>query len=212
MEDRYYTRLAAAYVRGTLDGLQEETDASVLRIGLDQGLRLHKFKMTGLLPRVQKVFGFLHALHPGTLLDIGSGRGAFLWPLLGAFPELSVTVVETDTSRVEDIQAVQRGGIENLRALVMDVSGATFPDSSFDVVTILEVLEHLEYPERAASSVCRLTGGFVIASVPSKEDDNPGHIRLFTKQSLERLFLDAGAKSVRIEYILNHMIAMAKCK
>ena len=49
--------------------------------------KLHKFKRIDELPRVRRVIGMLRgALRPTSLLDVGSGRGAFLWPLLDAFP------------------------------------------------------------------------------------------------------------------------------
>ncbi|HUE76188.1 MAG TPA: hypothetical protein VMP10_05105 [Chloroflexota bacterium] len=55
----------------------------------------------------------------------------------------------------------------------------------------------------------RVARNFVIASVPSKEDNNPEHIRLFDQASFRTLWLAAGARRVSIEYILNHMIAIA---
>jgi 2-polyprenyl-3-methyl-5-hydroxy-6-metoxy-1,4-benzoquinol methylase len=76
------------------------------------------------------------------------------------------------------------------------------------VVTILEVLEHLHDPAAAARETLRVASRFVIATVPSREDDNPEHIRLFTKASLTELFETAGAERVQIAYVLNHMIAL----
>jgi hypothetical protein len=91
-EPPLYTRLAAAYVRGklgrflepALDTLNEKALDEIIRFGRAEGLRLHRFKRTMGLPRVSKVLGILRGLGPASLLDIGSGRGAFLWPLLGA--------------------------------------------------------------------------------------------------------------------------------
>jgi hypothetical protein len=83
---RYFTDLADAFVRGRL-GRPEAT----IEDGINAGLRLHKFKSNAELPRVQRVLGILRGLAPDSLLDIGSGRGTFLWPLLAAFPQLPVT-------------------------------------------------------------------------------------------------------------------------
>src|SRR5687768_8078680 len=86
-DDRYFTRLAAAYVRGKLgrDAPRVSHD-ELIAAGLAGGLRLHKFKRSTELPRVRKVLGLLRGLSPASLLDVGSGRGTFLWPLLDAFP------------------------------------------------------------------------------------------------------------------------------
>jgi ubiquinone/menaquinone biosynthesis C-methylase UbiE len=150
----------------------------------------------------------LEGVDPRSLLDIGSGRGAFLWPLVARFEDLAVTAVDRLAHRVVDIEAVHTGGIARVRAHVADVTALRFDDESFDVVTILEVLEHLEDPAAAAREALRVASRFVIASVPSHEDDNPEHLRLFTRDSLTRLFESAGAERVEICYVLNHMIAL----
>jgi len=111
--------------------------------------------------------------------------------------------------RVRDIEAVHAGGIARVRARAGDVTALPFEDGSFDVVTILEVLEHLADPAAAARETLRVAARFVVASVPSHEDDNPEHIRLFTRASLTELFETAGAERVQIIYVLNHMIALA---
>jgi hypothetical protein len=77
------------------------------------------------------------------------------------------------------------------------------------VVTVLEVLEHLERPEAAAREVLRVARRAVIASVPSREDNNPQHVRLFDRASLTALFAGAGARRIKIDYVLNHMICVA---
>jgi hypothetical protein len=56
----------------------------------------------------------------------------------------------------------------------------------------------------------RLARRFVIVSVPSKEDDNPEHLQLFNRASLDSLLRQAGAQSVKLEYVLNHLIAVAR--
>src|ERR1700733_13410363 len=58
------------------------------------------------LPRVQRVLGSLRRLAPDNLLDIGSGRGTFLWPLLAAFLQLPVTSVDSSERRTTDAAAV----------------------------------------------------------------------------------------------------------
>lgn len=209
--DRYYTRLAAAFVRGKLGRAAAElAPAELIEAGLAAGLRLHKFKRNAELPRVRKALGVLRGLAPASLLDVGSGRGTFLWPLLDAFPWLEVTAVDLNPVRVADLAAVGSGGVPNLRALRMDAEALELEDGYADVVTALEVLEHLKSPRKAAAEAVRVARRYVVASVPSKEDDNPEHVNLFDARGFESLFLDAGARGAKVEYVLNHMVAVVK--
>ncbi|MEW6126881.1 MAG: hypothetical protein AB1757_07560 [Acidobacteriota bacterium] len=54
-EDRYYTKLAAAFVQGKLGAMPQFSFADIIQTGLNAGLRLHKFKRDAELPRVKKV-------------------------------------------------------------------------------------------------------------------------------------------------------------
>lgn len=178
-------------------------------MGRSHGLRLHRFKRTMGLPRVQKVLGILRSLQPADLLDIGSGRGAFLWPLLDAFPHLPVTAVDTLAHRMAEMQAVRDGGIITLTVMQADATALDFSDRSFDVVTLLEVLEHIPAYERALAEVCRVARRFLVLSVPSRPDDNPEHLHLFTEPLL-RERLQPYVVRVSVEYVHNHLIVMAR--
>jgi hypothetical protein len=50
----------------------------------------------------------------------------------------------------------------------------------------------------------------VVLSVPSKPDNNPEHLHLFDERQLREMFRAAGAQNVRFEYVLNHMLAVAR--
>jgi len=224
--EQYYLKLAAASVRGRdiqgdsvalpmdlrekpLDELDAEELAAVFRCGLRAGLKLHKFKKTAELPRVRRVFGVLRSLAPECLLDIGSGRGVFLWPLLEEFPELPVSAVDCDEQRARDLEAVRLGGIQRLTAREMDVTDLTFDTDTFDVTTALEVLEHIPAITRAVAELVRVTRRFVIVSAPSKPDDNPQHIHLLDETKLRELFAEAGISRVSCDYVRSHIVAVA---
>jgi 2-polyprenyl-3-methyl-5-hydroxy-6-metoxy-1,4-benzoquinol methylase len=208
--NHYYTEIAAAFVRGKLGAMHGLSDHEIISTGIEAGLRLHKFKRNTELPRVKKVLGLLRGLAPSNLLDIGSGRGTFLWPLVDSFPELPITAIDKNPVRADNIGAVRRGGIANLDAALADATSLCFAEKSFDVVTVLEVMEHLPSPENAVREVTRIAQRFVVVSVPSKEDDNPEHIHLFDNRRLESMFLSEGAKHVKFDYVLNHIIAIVK--
>jgi SAM-dependent methyltransferase len=209
LTERYYLDIAAAFVRGRMADAPDLLAVDMVRLGLEAGLRLHKFKRTGELPRVRKVLGMLRGLAPRDLLDIGSGRGVFLWPLLDAFPWLPVIALDRNRRRVDDLHAVARGGIARLTAVAGDVCRLPFASESVDVVTILEVLEHLAEPARAVAEAVRVARRCIIISVPSKEDDNPEHIHLFTRASLHALLQEAGVRRVHFDGVLNHLLALA---
>ena len=63
--------------------------------------------------------------------------------------------------------------------ITSDYSDIPFPDNSFDVVTAMEILEHIEDPEKLLSEakrVCR-SGGSVIVTTPNKLIiDDPAHV------------------------------------
>ncbi len=208
--DHYYIALAAAYARGRLPALTGADDDRALEAAKSHGLRLHRFKRTAGLPRVRKVLGALKGFAPHTLLDIGSGRGAFLWPLLDEMPAVRVTAIDLLPHRVDDMEAVRRGGVERLEARQLGAERLPWSDDSFDAATVLEVLEHVAEPALVAAEAVRVTRSVVLATVPAKEDENPEHIRLFTRDSLSRLFHAAGATNVRIEHVLNHLVAVVK--
>ena len=224
----YYQRIAAAFVRGCaltegtaivvpqellclpLDSLADEQLETIIQIGMEAGLRLHRFKRTHeKLPRVRRVLGMLSGIAPESLLDVGSGRGAFLWPCLSTFPNLYVTACEIDSNRIQLYESVQTGGIDQFQFIQSDVTQLDLPDLSFDVVTMLEVLEHLEYPHVAIENGLRLARRHLIVSVPSKEDDNPAHIHLLTRQKLITMFEKAGCQRVCFDNVPGHLIALA---
>jgi hypothetical protein len=207
-DESHYLALAAAYARGAL-GRPDLSDDDALAAAEAAGLRLHRFKRTAGLPRVRRVIGALRGLGASRLVDVGSGRGAFLWPLLDEMPEADVTALDLLAHRARDIDLVRRGGIDRVRGVRMDACALGLADASADAVTMLEVLEHMPEPARAAREAVRVARTAVVASVPSHEDDNPEHIHLFDGARLEAMFRDAGARRVAIDHVLGHLVCVA---
>lgn len=204
----HYRWLAACYARGALGRLDADDDAA-LAAAVAAELRLHRFKRTSGLPRVRAVLGTLRGLGATSLCDLGSGRGAFVWPLLDELPALSVLAVDVLPHRVADLAAVARGGVERLTAIRSDVTRLAVATDAVDVVTALEVLEHLPDPAPAAREALRVARRAVVVTVPSTPDDNPEHLRLFDRASLTALFVDAGARRVVVDGVRGHLVAVA---
>lgn len=225
--ETHYMLLAAAAVRGhslrcpehklpadltekPLEALQDEEIAAILEQGSAWGVKLYRFKRGHEeLPRVKAVMGFLRSVYPESLLDVGSGRGVFLFPFMDTFPWCRVTSLDILPYRVDFLENLRRGGIGNLTALEGDICTQPFPDNSFDVVTMLEVLEHIPEVEKAVFSAVRMAKKYVQVSVPSKPDDNPEHIHLLTKDILTELFAKAGCTKLHFGGVNGHLLMTA---
>lgn len=140
------------------------------------------------------VAGFERGRGPGSLLDVGCGEGAMLatarargWAAVGV--------------------EVSRSAIEKLRASGHEVhhgelAEAGLAASSFDVVTLVEVLEHVGDPCALLREVARVVrpGGIVFATTPHGRGASvrvlglrsslvapPEHLQLFSVAGIRRL-------------------------
>ena len=225
--ERYNLKPAAAWLRGhalktgvpeidaellemPLEVLTDEELSSIVEIGEKTGQKLYPFK-TGKseLPRVRQVLGFLHGVEFKTLLDVGSGRGVFLLPFMEEFPQVQVTSLDLLDKRVTFLNELATGGYTQLTAYNRNICDQPFPENSFDVVTLLEVLEHIPEVGKAVAAAVNMARNYVVVSVPSKEDDNPEHIHLLTKDILTKLFADAGCTKLHFGGVNGHLIMMA---
>lgn len=249
MEDvNLFDRLAAAYVRGhslrtgkpglqdgwkrgSLEELEKGDIENIIKAGREADLKIYRFKTTHRdMPRIKKVIGFLRGISFESLLDVGSGRGVFLFPFLTEFPWVEVTAVDVLPYRVEFLQDIAAGGLKNLTAMRADICDMPFPEKgglrnraairpeicdipfcekSVDVVTMLEVLEHIPDVGAAVRAAVKMARSFVVATVPSKEDDNPEHIHLLTKEKLTALFAAAGCKRLHFDGVNGHLMVVA---
>lgn len=219
--ERYDYRMMAAYIRGAIKGsgplfeapledLTEEDCRCLLEESQKHMLKLHYFKRHEALPRVKMVMGFLRGIQPESLLDVGSGRGVFLFPFMREFPRVPVTSLDILERRVALLNAISDGGMVNLTALNASICDWRAPSRTFDVVTLLEVLEHIPEVQVAVTNAIRLARRYVVVTVPSKLDDNPEHIRLMNKSMLTGLFHNGGCDNLRFDGVPGHLFMVAK--
>jgi SAM-dependent methyltransferase len=146
--------------------------------------------------------GFAPYRKTGKLLDVGYGAGALLtaaqeagWECWGT--ELSPVVIEAGTRRG---WTVYQG----------DLLEAGLPDGAFDVVCMVELLEHLEDPTTYIRKCRELLrpGGLLYATTPNGLSLNsrvlgldwsvchpPEHMQLFTAGAMARAVKAAGFRS-----------------
>lgn len=231
MQERYNEKFALAAVRGALlrrgdaparaekllkkplEEIDGEEREYLFSLAQTLGVKLYQFKRSdGQLPRVTKTLGFLRGIWLETLLDVGSGRGVFLVPLLEELGHVRVHSVDILDRRVELLSDLVRGGIENLSVEKADICDRPYPDGSFDVVTMLEVLEHIPDVERAIRAAVRMAREYVVVTVPSKEDDNPEHVHLLTKERLTAYFGACGVKKLHFDGVPGHLFMIANVR
>ena len=226
LEERLDLSAAAAWILGhaartgvpalgalagkTLPACGEEELPRIVEAGRAAGLKLYPFKRgTQELPRIRRVMGFLRSVPFSTLLDVGSGRGVFLIPFVKQFPWVEVTALDLLEKRVCFLNELAAGGYGRLRAEQKDICQKPWPDHSFDVVTLLEVLEHIPQVEQAVEAAVRMARQYVVVTVPSKPDNNPEHIHLLTKERLTELFRRAGCERLHFDGVPGHLVLVA---
>lgn len=196
--------------------LEVLTDAELNEIvdaGVKSEQKLYPFKSgKAELPRVRRVMSFLHGVEFETLLDVGSGRGVFLLPFMAEFPEIKISSLDLLEKRVTFLNELVAGGYSQLTAMQKNLCDQPFPEDSFDVVTLLEVLEHIPEVDKAIAAAVKMAKQYVVVTVPSKPDDNPEHIHLLTKDILADLFHRAGCDKLHFGGVEGHLFLVAALK
>jgi 2-polyprenyl-3-methyl-5-hydroxy-6-metoxy-1,4-benzoquinol methylase len=151
----------------------------------------------------------------GDVLDFGAGKGLFTTELIGLRRFRSVTGADI-MWRPDDLPSGIREWIVGDLNAPLEV-----PQSSFDVIVAVEVIEHLENPRATVREWFRLLrdGGTIICSTPNNEtwrsllallfrghyalfgDANyPAHITALLRKDIDRIMAEAGFEEPAYHY------------
>ena len=142
----------------------------------------------------------------GRILDVGCGEGKFLdiarskgWDTYG-----------TELSPMANAQAKK---LFNLNIFLGELSGAKYPDSNFDVVTLFNVLDQLPSPLDELSEIYRILNdcGLLVLRIPnatfhvnlvkmmkSLEPQLVFHLYCFTPQTIKHLLAKVGFDNISV--------------
>lgn len=134
----------------TSSNLRKHTNANPIQRWL-----LNRFHLTAT--------GLLHTVDAATVLDAGCGEGFAMREVLA---RTDARIVGLDGS----VGALQVASALNpARSFTAgDLLELPFPGKSFELVVCMEVLEHLDHPERGLAELCRVSGRWLLLSVPNE--------------------------------------------
>jgi SAM-dependent methyltransferase len=157
----------------------------------------------------------------GTVVDVGVGEGLCLERLLGpGGPPARIVGVEY---RLDKARVARR--LPGVSPVVADAGMLPLPDRGADLVTCIEVLEHLPAVAPAVAELARVTSDRCVVSVPwepwfrlgnlgrgknvRRLGNDPEHVQWYTPRRLRRA-LDAGFRDVRVVRAFPWIIAEAR--
>ena len=137
------------------------------------------------ITRRQRVYELLDESKGGKVLDIGCGPGVMVENLTGRGFEVFGVDISSEMIR----QAKERyGNLKNCHFSVQKVEDLNFPDSYFDVIICMGVVEYIEDDEAAISRMARILkpNGVLIVTLPNRLSP----YRLWARIVLNRRILD----------------------
>ena len=138
---------------------------------------------------------------PESVLDVGCGEGVLTYRWAQALGERTVVGVDLPDEKLEAHWRERRR--DNLRFVTAHGEELPFTADEFDLVTAIELLEHVRNPVRALEEMGRVARRNLLLSVPREPvwrvlnvargaylrelGNTPGHVNHWSKSAFERL-------------------------
>jgi SAM-dependent methyltransferase len=157
-----------------------------------------------------------------TLVDIGCSEGFVLRHLQGLWPGLRCYGIDIDFDALERGRFANRG-VQVQKASIYNIP---FKARAFDLALCLEVLEHLDEPEKALKELIRITRRYCLLSVPHEPlfrmanflrgksmrrfGNDIDHLNHWGKNSFTRLLQEAGLIIRNVEMSFPWLVVLAE--
>ncbi len=149
------------------------------------------------------LFDVLKLSEPKQILEVGCGAGKFIFSLADEFPDAHFTGIDISNSAI--LKASQNNRRNNIHFSVADAQQMNFDEGSFDAIIVLDVLEHVNDPEKVIQDCYRFLkpGGVIHTFIPCEaqsiywiaekvlgfhtKEKSVGHIQRFTRKQAKAL-------------------------
>jgi 2-polyprenyl-3-methyl-5-hydroxy-6-metoxy-1,4-benzoquinol methylase len=183
------------------------TGVTVSKDGVVTGNTYDKYGSTN--PLVRRMMGAFErtldelftAASPISLLDVGCGEGVLVHKWARQLGQARVVGIDLEEPSIQAGWAERQA--PNLDYRVMRAENLPFADDEFDLVTAIEVLEHVPDPEHTLAEMARCAQHRLLVSVPreplwrmlnmargaywSDLGNTPGHLNHWSKRSFVKL-------------------------
>lgn len=147
---------------------------------------------------LKKIAKIVSAESAKTVIDVGCGEGYPDQLLLEEIPALKIVGVDVDCQALK----LARKRNSQVSYCFGDIFNLSFKKRAFDLALALEVLEHLEYPEKAVEKIKKIAkkclfsvpyepwftlACFFSGSYFNTRGRHPGHINSWSRKTFEKM-------------------------
>jgi len=162
---------------------------------LAEYLTSNRFKFYSEILETLKNFGI--TLDSKLVADVGSGTGHFICQLMKTSKPKIITGLEFASEAIKRAKEICPEEIRFIEHNIYDEYKLRF-----DIVYCLEVLEHLEYPEKALKNLINMVNknGHLIITVPNgRTDSYIGHINFWSPESW-KIFIQTVTNDLKCDF------------
>lgn len=179
---------------------------------------ISKYLVSSYFKAVERLFN--KANNISSAHEIGSGEGRSTMRLNKLIANL------TASEYVDDLVKLAKKNNPQLTIFQESAYQLKYDDNSVDLVFLLEVLEHLDYPEIALDEIKRVSKKYLILGVPNEPlwcflnmcrfkyissfGNTPGHLNHWSKKSLIKIVENKYGKVIAVESPIPWTIVLAE--